>query len=164
MEIAFLAGLLPTIGKALLGGVASGLAKRIDAQIGGKKAAQYGGTPSGGLQQIDINAATAAQHASQGQATSMQDAQMAHQRSLQAESLASQERMQDKQLAHEMSMYMMTPPYMSTDGQNDQGERGLLSMTPIEFERKLRGTSFRNKGDVVTQFDRWKQLGEEGLR
>lgn len=59
---------------AIIGGVRSGLSKRIDAQIAGRKAAQFGGTAAGGLQMADqaysgeAMAAQASQQAeSQGQ-------------------------------------------------------------------------------------------------
>lgn len=55
---------------ALIGGIRSGFSKRIDAQIAGRKAALYGGTPAGALQLADSRSAgelAAAQFSSQAE-------------------------------------------------------------------------------------------------
>ena len=72
MPLGFLTALYKGLSAGLIGGVTSGLSKRIDAQIGGKKAAQYGGQSQGAMQLIGNDAFRTNQTASQGQSEGFQ--------------------------------------------------------------------------------------------
>ncbi len=96
------------IGGALLGGLTGGISKRIEAQVGGEKAARYGATGYEG------SAQQARQHYDTSQAVS-QGQQRDNSATLQYNEITSRERMQRVQHAHEMKM-------LSNDGQSSEGQ------------------------------------------
>jgi len=102
--MSFLSGIGKAIGGALLGGFTSGLSKRVDAQIGGKKAALYGGTPSGGQQQIQHHHSREYQSADHTQQTNSQGQVLAHQTQMREMDHLAESARQWNQQQHELRM------------------------------------------------------------
>lgn len=132
-----LGGIAKTIGGSILGGVASGLSRRAEAQVAGKKAAQYGATPAGyqGHQQAQImrdqvHAIGSQQRTSQGQSLAFQDLmqqnQFLHQAQMQNKEHQQQRWMMNRQLSHDQQMNagqswlsnMLSNPYNNRPGIN----------------------------------------------
>ena len=122
---AFLSGIFKTLGGAILGGAASGLSKRIEGQIQGKKGLYASGT--GGAQAVQHRYDQALQHssqqASQGQSRSFLDFQAA-----QADAdRINREWLQSQQHKHEKEMARMA---LSYNGDTSNGQTGSLLNPP----------------------------------
>ncbi len=149
----FWSTILPTLGKAILGGAASGLAKRIDAQAGGKKAAQYGGSGVGGNQAVqhEYNKqyqadANTSQSASQGQVLS-------HQAKLASDQLNAQAGAQHREHAHQRAMQQ---DYLSSmgaqDGQPSPGQDPVLEF--YDQLAEMPGSQYAPRDPPMTHAER----------
>lgn len=102
-------GWISDLGTAVRGGIAQGLSRRFEAQVGGRKAAEFGAT-GGQPTSMSISQQASAQGASQGQ----QSAFAARENSLSRQH-QSVERELDRQ--HEMNMLQMSSNGDTTGGQ-----------------------------------------------
>ncbi len=109
---AFLTAAGKAIGTAALGGLTSGISKRIEAQVGGEKAARYGATGYEGSRAIDRHHFADTQFRSQGQ-------QQAAGANLQYNAIQNENEQRRLQRAHERSMLQMS---ISANGQSDTGQ------------------------------------------
>ena len=125
----FFTDLRGAIKDSIIGGVRSGLSKRLDAQIGGHKAAIYGGSPAGALQVADHRATS--QLASQGQEFSAAQAEQAQQGYFQfLEQMAEADFTRQRRLMgyqHLLNKDMVTHTY-SLNGDTANGQYPILPL------------------------------------
>lgn len=108
-----------TIGGAILGGAAQGLSKRIEAQVGGKKAAVYGASGQGATNAAQAQMQRDYVHALGTQQSTSQGQTISHQEKLNQDRYLHEGQMANKQHAHEKQMMLMQ---MSHDAQIAAGQ------------------------------------------